>query len=162
MIPPPRQHGVRYHGVFAPNATLRSLVVPRAPADATATAATATRVPLPSASATPCSDSAAGHDPSIAVATELPAVAAELPATILTRRLDWACLLARVFHTDVTRCPRCSGRLRILSFITAADVVSRILEHLGLPADAPAVAPARAPPQTSFDTAFHDDANGSL
>ncbi len=67
-----------------------------------------------------------------------------------------------MFQTDVTRCPSCSGRLCILSFITAADVVSRILEHLGLPADPPAVAPARAPPQTSFDTAFDDDAHGSL
>ena len=32
LIPPRRQHTVRYHGVFAPNSKLRPLIVPRAPA----------------------------------------------------------------------------------------------------------------------------------
>ncbi len=128
LIPPPRQHSVRYHGVFAPNAKLRSAVVPRAPAE-----------------------SASEPGPSHAAAIPDP-----VPATILARRLDWAALLARVFHTDVTRCPSCSGRLRVLSFITEPNVVSRILDHLRLPAATTDIAPARAPPQTSFD----DDAPG--
>ncbi|MCC7112027.1 MAG: transposase [Deltaproteobacteria bacterium] len=32
LIPPPRQHLLRFHGVFAPNAKLRSQVVPKPPA----------------------------------------------------------------------------------------------------------------------------------
>ena len=32
LIPPPRQHLPRFHGVFAPNSKLRSLVVPKQPA----------------------------------------------------------------------------------------------------------------------------------
>jgi len=34
--PRPRVHLIRYHGVLAPNAKLRALVIPRAPADAAA------------------------------------------------------------------------------------------------------------------------------
>jgi hypothetical protein len=70
---------------------------------------------------------------------------------ILARRLDWASLLERVFGPDVTECPRCRDRLRVLAFITDPDATTRILAHLGLPAATPTVAPARAPPETSFD-----------
>jgi hypothetical protein len=70
---------------------------------------------------------------------------------ILARRLDWASLLERVFGPDVTECPRCGDRLRVLAFITDPDATTRILAHLGLPAATPTVAPARAPPETSFD-----------
>lgn len=31
LVPPPRVHGVRYHGVFAPNAKVRAQVVPQRP-----------------------------------------------------------------------------------------------------------------------------------
>ena len=31
LVPPPRSHGLRYHGVFAPNSKLRSRVVPPPP-----------------------------------------------------------------------------------------------------------------------------------
>ena len=31
LVPPPRMHLVHYHGVLAPNAKLRKLVVPEAP-----------------------------------------------------------------------------------------------------------------------------------
>ncbi len=34
LIPPPRFHLLRFHGVFAPNSKLRSLVVPKPPAPA--------------------------------------------------------------------------------------------------------------------------------
>lgn len=43
LVPPPRIHLVRFHGVFAPNAKLRKLVVPEKPAPATAVV----DVPLP-------------------------------------------------------------------------------------------------------------------
>ena len=73
------------------------------------------------------------------------------PTSVLARRLDWASLLERVFGPDVTECPRCGDRLRVLAFITDPDATAHILTHLGLPAASPIVAPARAPPVTSFD-----------
>ena len=59
------------------------------------------------------------------------------------QRLSWAQLLARVFLIDVLRCPTCGGRRRIVSFLTEPKVVRRILNHLGLPSEAPAVKRAR-------------------
>jgi len=73
-----------------------------------------------------------------------------LPATFLSRRLDWAGLLQRVFHIDVTRCARCGGRVRILAVLSHPDITGPILAHLGLDTQAPSIAPARAPPQLDF------------
>jgi hypothetical protein len=67
------------------------------------------------------------------------------------RRLDWASLLRRVYDADVTRCPRCDGRLEVIAFLTDPDVVRAILEHLGLlPGSKPRAPPASA---AAFDTA---------
>jgi hypothetical protein len=60
-------------------------------------------------------------------------------------RVPWAELLQRVFAVDVLECPRCSGRLELIAFIAAPDVARRILDHLGLAAQAPPLAPARPP-----------------
>ena len=83
-----------------------------------------------------------------------PGCAGAPPATVLARRLDWAQLLRRVFAVDVTRCPRCPGRLRVIAFITSPPLVATILAHLGLPTVPPSVAPARGPPQTDFGDDF--------
>jgi hypothetical protein len=66
-------------------------------------------------------------------------------------RLLWAALLARVFAIDVTKCPRCGGRLRLVAAITDAASAKRYLDHAGLPSEVPVLAPARAPPQLDFD-----------
>jgi hypothetical protein len=44
-------------------------------------------------------------------------------------------------------CPRCGGRLRLVTLIERASVVQRILRHLGLPTEVPEPRPARAPPR---------------
>lgn len=60
LIPPPRPQLLRFHGVFAPNAKLRSRVVRKPPAQAQAGATTAGRPERPTAS--PCRlDWAAAH-----------------------------------------------------------------------------------------------------
>jgi hypothetical protein len=46
---------------------------------------------------------------------------------------------------DVTRCPRCHGRMRMLSVITQRATIQKILDHLGLPADSPTTKPGRSP-----------------
>jgi hypothetical protein len=114
LIPPPRKHLTRYHGVFAPNHAWRSQIVPRVPAAAVA------------GSAREC-DAESNAETS----TE------SVPATVLARRLDWAALLLHVFAIDVLECPRCQGRMRVLAFITEPDAVERILRHLGLPTAPP-------------------------
>ena len=81
------------------------------------------------------------------------------PPMILARRLDWASLLRRVFGEDVTRCPRCGDRLRVLAFLTHPDLTVTILDHLGLASVVPPVAPARAPPAVDgheLELAFDD------
>jgi hypothetical protein len=66
-------------------------------------------------------------------------------------RLAWAALLARTFQTDVSVCPVCQGKMKIIAFITDPASVRRYLEGQGLDAEAPAIAPARPPPQMKFE-----------
>ena len=128
LIPPPRVHLTRFHGVFAPNAKLRSLVVKKPPTP---------RPPAPS----PVVDAAA--------AIPLP------PRQLRPFRIDWASLLRRVFAVDVLACPRCDGRMRVLAVVDQPDAVTKILDHLGLPSVPLDTAPARGPPQKdlAFDVA---------
>ncbi len=116
LIPPPRRHRHRYHGVLAPHAPLRAAVTAYG-RDATATAA-------PAHAATP---------------------AASAPGA-RTARYHWAILLARLFATFPLLCPQCGAELRLIAFVTTAEPVARILTHLGEPAEPPRLAPARGPP----------------
>jgi hypothetical protein len=68
-------------------------------------------------------------------------------------RIDWASLLKRVFLEDVLACP-CGGRRRIVSDVQERSAVIAILEHLGLPSEAPPIARARDPDELfGFDQA---------
>jgi hypothetical protein len=116
LIPPPRIHRHRYHGVLAPNAPQRAQV--------TALARPAT--PPPSAPL-PAGDPAQHAQRS--------------PARIL-----WALLLARIYEILPLRCMRCGGEMRIIAFVTGAPALQSILTHLGEPTSPPEVAPARGPP----------------
>ena len=46
----------------------------------------------------------------------------------------WAALIQRVYETDPLICPRCGGKMRIISFIETRqrDVIEKILRHCGL------------------------------
>lgn len=68
-------------------------------------------------------------------------------------RVSWAKLLARVFQVDVTECPTCGGRLKIVAALTDPFSVRRYLEGVGLPARAPPMAPARLDRQLELDDA---------
>ncbi|MBC8254802.1 MAG: transposase [Ardenticatenia bacterium] len=67
------------------------------------------------------------------------------------RRLSWAALLARVFALDVTVCPACGGRLRLIAALTDPDSINTYLTGVGSAAEPPAIAPARPPPQRELD-----------
>ena len=62
-------------------------------------------------------------------------------------RLGWAALLARVFAPDLSACPACGGRLRIIAALTDPASIRRYLVGVGLPPKAP----PRAPPQPRFE-----------
>ncbi len=53
-----------------------------------------------------------------------------------------AFLLKRVF--DIEQCPHCGGALKIIAAILESGAITKILDHLGLPARAPPRAPAQA------------------
>jgi putative transposase len=120
LVPPPRIHQVRYHGVLGPAARDRPLVVP-APRD------------LQSGRACLPMDAPAQERN-----TGLKKAA---PGTTL----PWAELIRRVFAVDVLECPRCGGRMKILAAIQTPEAIRSILEHLDLPSRAPPITPARCP-----------------
>jgi hypothetical protein len=57
-------------------------------------------------------------------------------------------LMRRLFAVEVLACPRCEGRMRVLATLEDPRVIRKILEHVGLPAEAIA---ARPPPVLSAD-----------
>ena len=57
----------------------------------------------------------------------------------------WAEVVKRVFLEDILRCP-CGGRRAVLAMVFKRESIERILEHLGLPHEAPARAPPRPMP----------------
>jgi Putative transposase len=114
LVPRPRLHLIRFHGVLAPNAKWRSKVVPQPSEDFKSLNATPT--------ATDCQ---------------------EPPQHGRPMRLGWAKLLKRVFNLDLTHCPHCGGELRIVSAILQRQAIEKILNHLGLDPQPPPRAPAR-------------------
>jgi len=162
LVPPPRVHITRYHGVFAPNARARRAVTRQGPSRRSRrrvaplspvemdsgvqpTAAAGTE-PIPASE--PIAPGFAPGDP------DLPSQLGASPSWPLRARyLPWAELLRRVHEIDVLRCTRCPGRRRVIAFITDPIVVTAILAHLRLPTQPPSMAPARAPPQQELPLA---------
>jgi len=112
LIPAPRSHQVRYHGVLAPCAGWGDRVVPGGPA---AEVGDTARPPDREAA-----------EPSTAAVIGRP-----------LRRYPWADLLRRVFAVDVLECPDCGGPMRILAAIHPPEATRAILECLGLPSRPP-------------------------
>jgi hypothetical protein len=103
LVPRPRLHLIRFHGVLAPNAKLRPLVVPQGP------------------QAAEQANEAAAADP-----CEVETVQAR------PQRISWARLLKRVFDIDMHTCPNCGGgELKIIAAILERPVIAKILTHLG-------------------------------
>jgi hypothetical protein len=117
---------VRYHGVLAPNAVDRAQIVP-------------------------------GPKEEVKEEVEMsPEITSEGDPILAQRRhrLAWAVLLARVWAIDVTECPACGGRMKIVAAVTDPCSIRRYLEGVGLPARAPPIAPARPQRQQELDLQF--------
>ena len=92
LVPRPRLHPIRLHGVLAPSstssATLRAQAVPQEP-----------EAPAQRAAPAECEVNCAHHRPA---------------------RLSWTKLLKRVFDLDPEHCPHCGNELRIITAIAAS------------------------------------------
>lgn len=160
LIPPPRAHQVRYHGILAPTASLRDRIVPGQPewsGDGEPAESGGEKGPEPKrgSEAGPLTPLPAHErrEPS----QRLDALAAPgkperecgvgscaIAPRESAGRMRWAALLQRVFEIDALRCPQCGWTMRLIAAIEDPDVARRILECLKLPARAPPLGDATA------------------
>ncbi|NWF54274.1 MAG: hypothetical protein HXY45_05720 [Syntrophaceae bacterium] len=47
-------------------------------------------------------------------------------------RKNWARLIWKIYEVDPLTCPKCRGRMRIVSFLEYAEFIRAILKQLGL------------------------------
>lgn len=154
LVPPPRFHMVRYHGVLAPAARERPRVVESVPPPRPLRPEPASQ---PGQHCAGCRGNDAGRDLEKRV-PEQPKLHRQLAASAGTRpsqgpqaphprprNYSWAELMRRVFEVDVLECPACHGRMRILAAIHPPEATRAILECLGLPTRAPPITPATVP-----------------
>lgn len=136
ITPRPRINLILYHGVLAPRAAWRRQIVQNP--NMRVSGVNYTHVSESGAAAMDnCGNPTPRSDP---------------PAR------SWASLMRRVFGYDVLSCPHCGQTMRLIALIEQADVIRRILRHLGLPTEVPEPAPARAPPRV-YDP---DDIGGGV
>ena len=141
LVPPPRKHRHRYHGVFAPNHKLRRAVTALAVGNIGKQ-----RGPV-----------AGGHAAS-GQPTEGCCDTHQKPRSHDTSRIAWAKLLARVGEEFPLECPNCGGDIRLIAFITQPGPIRKILTHLGQPLEPPPISPARGPPTDWGEfVQVHDD-----
>ena len=57
-------------------------------------------------------------------------------------RKNWARLIQKIYEVDPLICPKCSGKMKIISVIDDEEIIKKILKHLGL-----WVTKARPPPK---------------
>jgi hypothetical protein len=118
LTPRPRINLVLYHGVLAPHSSWRARVV--------AYGAPPAERPVAASTTLQTNDGPA--------------------MTPAPRHWAWADLMRRAFDIDVLACPRCGGRLRLISTVEDPDAVRAILaaldESRALAERAPPLAPA--------------------
>jgi len=102
LVPPPRAHLTRFHGVFAPNAALRAQLTPSG------------RGKRPATDATPVDVTA--HDEPRSPEQK-------------RRAMSWAQRLKRVFGIDVNTCVHCGGAVRIVASVEEPTAIRAILDH---------------------------------
>jgi hypothetical protein len=142
LVPRPRKHRHRYHGVFAPNHKLRRAV----------TALAVGNIGKPRGPV--AGGHAAGGQPTEGCCCDTH----QKPRSHDTSRIAWAKLMARVGEEFPHECPACGGDIRLIAFITEPGPIRKILTHLGEPLEPPPVSPARGPPTDWGELVeIHDD-----
>jgi hypothetical protein len=128
LVPPPRFHLLRYAGVLAPHSRHRKAVVPSPPIEP------------------PLQLLLFGDG----TGTEALAKGKALDAETTGGRHRWAWLLKRTFKEDVTVCPRCDGKLRLVEVATSPAAIERLMAAEG----ARTVRIPRAPPSGQLRFSF--------
>ncbi|MFH1464836.1 MAG: transposase, partial [Pseudomonadota bacterium] len=154
LLPPPFRHRVRYFGVLAPNARLRTAVVASAgpsPALQAQLHEAALQMGL-AADAQHGSPAPGAQMPAAPSPEPSPPQDQAPPATKKPRRpclaaYCWALLLARLYEALPLKCTRCGAPVTIIAFITDPEPIHKILSHLDEPTEPPPISPARGPPQ---------------
>ena len=118
LIPPPRCHRHRYHGVLAPNAPLRQAISERS------------GLPVESEKA-------------VVADEKIHSVATEEQASGRFYSSFWAMLLVKIFEVNPLVCPGCGGEMKSIAFVTERQPIGRILQPIGEPDHTPAISPAR-------------------
>ena len=145
LVPPPRKHRHRYHGVFAPNHRLWKAVTSLAIGNIGKRGDAAT-------GGQAAGGAVGGH------AVEGCCDTHAKPRSHDTSRIAWAKLMARVGEEFPLACPACGGDIRLIAFITDPGPIRKILTHLGEPFEPPPVSPARGPPTDWGELVqVHDD-----
>jgi hypothetical protein len=116
LVPPPRRHLTRYHGVLAPHSGLRARVTPAGRGKGS------TRT-----------DGADGtvqgaQRPGITEGTTHSAQSRGLPRPVA---MCWAQRLKRVFGIQIESCARCGARLKRVASIEDPGLIACILAHRG-------------------------------
>jgi len=138
LVPSPRKHRHRYHGVFAPNHRLRSAVT-------TLAIGSAASPPFPLGEGR---GEGEGNTGSLL----------QSPRSQDTSGISWAKFLARLGEHFPLECPACGADIRLIAFITEPAPIRTILTHLGEPPEPPPLAPARGPPADWRELVqVHDD-----
>jgi hypothetical protein len=127
LVPAPRAHLTRYHGILGPAAKWRPLIIPTGDENS---------------SQTPLHTQPSSQQSTPPTAPVMDAEPAPHTPCARKRNYTWAELMKRVFLVDVLQCERCGGPMKILAAIHPPDATRKILECLGLPSRAPPLAPA--------------------
>jgi len=69
---------------------------------------------------------------------------------------NWARLIQKIYEVDPLTCPKCSGKMKVISVIEDEDVIKKILKHLGLWDQK-----ARPPPKANSPPEYHIDYTNS-
>jgi len=125
LVPPPRKHRHRYHGVFASNHRLRKAV----------TALAIGNIGKQREAAT------GGHGGDGHAAGGC-CDANQKPRSHDTSRIAWAKLMAWVGEEFPLECPNCGGDIRLIAVITVPGPIRKILARLGEPLEPPPVSPS--------------------
>ena len=74
-------------------------------------------------------------------------------------RKNWARLIQKIYEVDPLTCPKCSGKMKVISVIEDEEVIKKILKHMGL-----WELKARPPPKATGKTQeYHlDDSTSQL
>src|SRR2546425_2342691 len=124
LVPAPRAHLRTYHGILAPAAKWRPLIVPTPVVQFGVCA----HVPVP-----PESNRHPGSEPDATGSAPPPR----------RKNYSWSGLLKRVFEIDILVCERCGGPVRVIAAIQEPETAQKILNYLGLPSRPPPITPAR-------------------